>query len=193
MSKAYEVKYDEWLVDFDDIVNSVNGVIIDLGCGAGNNTLYLKEKNKNVISCDYSQQALDIVEKYILGSQTMLFDMTDRLPFEDNYTELVIADLCLHHFSEEVTLKVINEIKRILKKDGHLMFRVNSVNDTNYGAMQGEKLEKTFYFVNDITKRFFDEEDLRKFFKDWNIEYMNEEIMGRYDKIKKLWRCVVRK
>ena len=173
--------------------------IIDLGCGTGNNTLYLVEKKKKVISCDYSQGAINIVKKYIPNSETMLFDMTEGLPFEDNYTELIVADLCLHYFAEQVTINIINELKRVIKPNGYLLFRVNSVNDTNYGAMQGEKIEENFFLTattpgegNDMTKRFFDKEHILKFFKDWDIEYIKEETMGRYEKPKILWRCALK-
>ena len=34
------------------------------------------------------------------------FDMTNGLPFDDNYAGIVIADLSLHYFSEETTFKI---------------------------------------------------------------------------------------
>jgi hypothetical protein len=49
----------------------------------------------------------------------------------------MIADLSLHYFSWDETKKIVNEIKRVLKEDGFLLVRVNSVNDTNYGAGKG--------------------------------------------------------
>lgn len=194
IDKNNEIRCDDWLVDFNDIIDDVATPIIDLGCGKGNNTLYLTQKKKKVIACDYSQVAINTVKKYIPNAETKLFDMTEGLPFEDNDTDLIIADLCLHYFSEETTFNIINEIKRVLKPNGHLMFRVNSLNDTNYGAMEGEKIEENFFFTfsANMTKRFFDKKSLLTFFKDWEIEYMNEETMERYKKLKRLWRCVVK-
>lgn len=50
------LKYDEWLVEFETIISKVDTDIIDLGCGVtGNNTLYLLEKGKSVISCDFAE------------------------------------------------------------------------------------------------------------------------------------------
>lgn len=37
-------------------------------------------------------------------------------------------------------------------------------------------------------KRFFDEKDIQKFFADWEKLYIHEEVMGRYDAEKVLWR-----
>ena len=58
----------------------------------------------------------------------------------------------------------MNEIRRILKKNGILLSRVASVNDFNFGAGIGEELEKNFYFEGAYTKRFFDQEDVNKYF-----------------------------
>ena len=81
--------------------------------------------------------------------------------------------------------------------NGHLLLRVNSTNDNNYGACSGEKIEDNFYLVEDkekkkMPKRFFDEADIREFFKDWEIEYINEEKMDRYGNGKILWKVCLK-
>lgn len=47
-----EIKLDDWLDKFETIIDSCSTPILDLGCGSGNDTLYLINKNKQVISCD---------------------------------------------------------------------------------------------------------------------------------------------
>ena len=94
---------------------------------------------------------------------------------------IIIADLCLHYFKEKDTFELLNEIRRILTVGGRLIFRVNSVNDVNHGAGQGNEIEHHLYETSDKRlKRFFDEKDIKFFFKDFDIEYLNEEIMTRY-------------
>lgn len=58
----------------------------------------------------------------------------------------------------------MREIKRILNNNGILLSRVASVNDFNFGAGVGEELERNYYFEGDYTKRFFDFEDINKYF-----------------------------
>ena len=176
-----DIKIDDWLVDFNSIILSSNTPVLDLGCGSGNDTLYLNNKGKKVISCDQSINAINNIKRNfpeVYG--TKCFNMLDGMPFDDNSFEIIIADLCLHYFRKKDTLKILNEIKRILISGGHLIFRVNSINDVNYGAGQGKEIEHHLYETDDKRlKRFFNEEDIRYFFRDFNIEYLNEEIMTR--------------
>lgn len=108
------LKYDDWLEQFSEIIDNIDTQIIDLGCGVtGNNTLYLLNKNKKVISCDFAEEALNLIKKHIPNSKTLLFDMTQRFPFEDDFTQLVIADLSIHYFSKKITKDIIKEIGRV--------------------------------------------------------------------------------
>ncbi len=186
-----EIKYDDWLERFQNEINNCKTPIIDLGCGIGNDTKYLIEKGKEVIPCDFSPIAIQNINKNFPEiKRTKVFDMTEGLPFEDNSTELIIADLSIHYFIEKVTFFILEEIKRVLKPNGTLLFRVNSINDTNYGAGFGKEIEHHLYEVsiqNGSLKRFFDKEDIDKFFDGWKILYLNEDILRRFLPEKKLW------
>ncbi len=106
----------------------------------------------------------------------------------------MIADLCLHYFTKADTLHILDEIQRVLMPGGHLFVRVNSINDVNYGAGQGEEIEHHLYLNEDgCLKRFFDEADIRELFGAFEIEYLREERMTRYAADKYLFRVVVRK
>jgi len=193
--KVSEIEADGWLEKFDYMIERCSTPIIDLGCGGGNDTLYLIQKGKRVISCDQSINAIENIKKSfpkVYG--TKCFNMLDGMPFDDGSFELVTADLCLHYFNEKETFDLINEIKRILTKDGHLIFRVNSINDVNYGAGRGKEIEHHLYETEDKRiKRFFDERDIKYFFKDFDIEYLSEETMIRYELEKRLYEVCVKK
>lgn len=188
------VIYDLWLDKYESILHASKDIpIIDLGCGLGNDTLYLYERQYKVISCDYSEEALKKLELFIDNPITKLFDMKDGLPFESESVKVVIADLSLHYFSWAETKKIVNEIKRVLKENGFLLLRVNSVKDTNYGAGKGIIIEKNYYNIDGHLKRFFDREQLEKLFIDWKIKYSKEYEMNRYINSKILWEMAVQK
>lgn len=190
--------YDNWLDEYNDIlIKNKDNQILDLGCGIGADTLYLIERGFNVLSCDFSKDALESIDKNILNSKTMYLNMIDRFPFENNSFNLVIADLCLHYFDDKTTIHIMEEIKRILKDNGILLSRVASVNDFNFGAGIGKQLEKNFYFEGDYTKRFFDEEDINKYFGIIGNIGSHERSMTRdeeeYSKPKVLYQIKARK
>lgn len=127
-------------------------------------TLYLIERGYNVLSCDFSNEALKSIQDNIPNSKTLYLDMMKKFPIKDNTYSLIIADLSLHYFDNETTIHIMREIKRILNNNGILLSRVASVNDFNFGAGVGEELERNYYFEGDYTKRFFDFEDINKYF-----------------------------
>ncbi|WP_294378668.1 class I SAM-dependent methyltransferase [uncultured Clostridium sp.] len=183
--------YDLWLDKYKEILDKGRDVgIIDLGCGSGNDSIYLEERDYSVISCDYSKEALNIVSRHIKNSDLVEMDMTERLPFESDSAEVIIADLSLHYFDNMTTKSVLNEIKRVLKSRGYLIARVNSVNDINYNAGCGEEIERHFYLTKDGFKRFFDEDDIRKYFGVFNIQSMKETVMKRYGAEKRCFEVV---
>jgi SAM-dependent methyltransferase len=188
------IKIDDWLDKFINIIDDCKTPILDLGCGYGNDTLYLMNKGKKVISCDQSSNVIKNIKKNIPDVyDTKHFNMLDGLPFEDNSFQVIIDDLCLHYFREKDTFMIINELKRIIVNGGYLIFRVNSINDVNHGAGKGIEIEPHLYSTTDRgLKRFFNKEDILYFFKGFEIEYLNEEIMTRYKLEKRLYRCLAK-
>ena len=190
--------YDLRLDKYKDILNkNGNNEILDLGCGIGADTLYLIERGYTVLSCDFANDALLNIKNNIPNSRTLYLDMRDNFPFENNSYSLVIADLSLHYFDNKTTIHIMNEIKRILKPNGILLARVASINDFNYGAGVWKELEKNFYFEGDYTKRFFDYDDINKYFGIiGNIKAKETEMTrneNEYRKIKQLYEIKVRK
>jgi ubiquinone/menaquinone biosynthesis C-methylase UbiE len=119
--------------------------------------------------------------------------MKEGLPFDNRSAKIVIADLSLHYFCWLDTRRIVAEIRRVLEKDGYLLARVNSVKDINHGANQGIAIEKYYYNVNGNHKRFFNKAVLEELFLDWEVKYMFEYEMGRYENTKVLWEIAVKK
>lgn len=188
-----KIVYDNWLDDYKSILDKCKTPVLDLGCGTGNDTLYLTERGFKVIACDYSEIALDKIKNTIANVETKLIDISEPLPFNDNFFDLIIADLSLHYFDEKTTKSIMREIKRILNPNGHLLARVNSIADINHGASQGKKIEENFYFVEGYNKRFFDVSDAKKFFSIIGKTEIKEADMLRYSKPKKVIEVNVEK
>jgi ubiquinone/menaquinone biosynthesis C-methylase UbiE len=189
-----KIQYDLWLDKYEDILLKSKDIpIIDLGCGFGNDTLYLNERGYKVISCDFSEEALRRLNSLIDNLTVKCFDLKAGLPFESNCAKIIISDLSLHYFTWDDTEKILQEINRVLTSDGVLLCRINSTKDLNYGSGQGMKIEENYYDIEGNLKRFFNEEQLRELFKNWNIKYIKEYDINRYKVSKILWEIAIEK
>ncbi|MEK7571937.1 MAG: methyltransferase domain-containing protein [Patescibacteria group bacterium] len=101
--------------------------ILDVGCGRGDISYYFANKGHLSIGIDYAEAAIDIAEKLKKISDPKVkkflqFHQMDikKLQLPDNYFDVVICiDVLEHLYKEEVPL-ALNEISRVLKKDGIL-------------------------------------------------------------------------
>lgn len=174
-------KIDDWLTKYSDILNdSHDTTIVDLGCGFGNDTLYLTQKGFRVLSCDYSEEALKRLSNFIDNPNTLHLDMRKPLPFEDHSIKIIISDLALHYFDDTTTKAIINELYRVLTKGGTMLCRVNSIDELDNEKRPAIKLDENYYKVGKKLKRYFNENDVKHYFKDFYINNMSSYIMHRY-------------
>ncbi len=91
-----------------------NGLAVDLGCGEGWISNQAKNKGYHVIGLDIDKKMLEKAKK--VCDEVLQYNCQQKLPFPDNYFDLVICcDLLEHLHSPEF---ILNEIYRVLKFDG---------------------------------------------------------------------------
>ncbi len=185
--KREEIVYDDWLDNFKEAIDESERPAIDLGCGNGANTLYLLEHGKSVVPCDGSMSAIRNIRKnFPEVRESICFDMLEKFPFGNNMADLIVADLSLHYFSREDTIKILKEIKRILVNRGHLLMRVNSLDDENYMDGLTKTEEENLYMTADGRyKRFFETKDFYEVANLFDIKAIRDSSTKRYGLEKK--------
>jgi SAM-dependent methyltransferase len=163
------------------------GEILELGCGLGHLSELLHNDGHTVVATDISPEALARLSDRVPGIAVLSVDLGAPLPFATGRFGAVIADLCLHYFDSETTLRIIAEIRRVVSPTGILLARVNSDRDVAFGAGSGRPVEDGFYIRDGHYKRYFDESMVRSFLSDWTIRYLDRQISGRFGKPKNLW------
>lgn len=185
---------DSWMEKYIEEINKVEyKKAIDLGCGIGQDTKWLLDKGFDVISCDFSERALNKLAELIPNSKTMQIDIKEKLPFEDNSIGLVNANLSIHYFNMEDTIKIFNEIYRVLNKNGLFIGRVNSDKNDNYIEETTKEIEENFYYDNGRYRRLFNKKQFDIFTKNWNVVVLNENITVRLNRKKALWEFILKK
>jgi len=96
--------------------------VLDLGCGAGRNLVYLLEKGFDVYGIDCAPKGLEIIKERLKKEKRKyslkLGNVFNNLPYEDNFFDAVISVQVLQHGKINEIKKAIKEIKRILKPRG---------------------------------------------------------------------------
>ncbi len=157
--------------------------ILDLGCGSGRHTIFLAQQDFLVVGSDNAQSALDITQKIAkeVGIDILLLqnDMAS-IPSPNEHFDAIICYDVIQHGLLKNTKKIIDEMERVLKKNGLIFVGVVSRKHYSYGI--GKEIEPgTFVGMKDkldghIPHHFFAESEIRDLFSDFDIIELKENI-----------------
>lgn len=97
--------------------------ILDLGCGDGRGTASINKIGKNMFCLDTSFNLLNLLKSRNLSNITLINADAKKLPFPDNFFDIIISLSTVEHISYEDIHCVFNEVFRVLKKDGLFLVR----------------------------------------------------------------------
>jgi ubiquinone/menaquinone biosynthesis C-methylase UbiE len=96
--------------------------ILDIGCGSGNHLLKLAKEEFLVYGIDSSREAIKLAKKRFaeekLKGNLKVHSMHKTFPFSDNFFDAIISLRTLNHGDMTQIKKTIQEIKRVIKKNG---------------------------------------------------------------------------
>lgn len=140
--------------------------ILELGCGAGNDSLFFAEKGHTVLATDFSKVAIE-KNNTRYNNENVHFqtlDISQPFPFDDHSFDVIYSRLSLHYFTDSVTKEIFQELHRVLKSNGYLCFVCKSVNDPLYG--KGTQIEKDMFDDHGHIRHFFSEEYVKECLRD---------------------------
>jgi SAM-dependent methyltransferase len=121
---------------FDQILrgNIAPGMrIVDAGCGHGRNLVYLLRAGAEIFAVDADEDGVEYVRRLSKELKTGLPDgnfqvgVVEKLPFADEFADVVICSSVLHFArSEEHFLTMVAELWRVLRPGGMLFCRLGS-------------------------------------------------------------------
>jgi len=177
--------WNNYTSTLDEILNKDRQIrnVIDVGCGMGNFTLELINRNKfkKIIGIDFLKETLDIArgnKKYFGNVDFIQGNLLD-LPFKNRSFDLTVCLNVLHHVHKEDFNTAIDELTRITNKN--LMLEIRN--------------------KNNFLERYYQKILLPKLYKDLpqftnSIDEINESMKQRGFEIKKIkgnipftWAC----
>ena len=95
--------------------------VLDIGCGTGAHLKLYQNEKCNVFGIDLSAAMLNVAVKRLGDDAYLKLCDASKTPFSNHKFDLIISSTVLHEMSQQVRVDVLNEVKRILKKDGRLL------------------------------------------------------------------------
>lgn len=121
------------------------GRLLDLGCGGGDFLSEMKKSGFEVYGIDSSSHACKLAQEKI--GENVLNSTLEEYHFPDNYFDVVTLWHVYEHLPNPN--KVLEEIYRILKKDGILILEIPNINSLSF------KLFRKYCFHLEIPRHLY--------------------------------------
>ena len=127
----YSTIVDPLLRDLRTYIPEFSGMkagdrVLDICCGTGAQVFYYAQKGAIATGIDLDPNMLKLARKSgeKQDSSNTSFQMADaqNLPFKDNFFDCASISFALHEKERTARDKIISEMKRVVKKDGALIF-----------------------------------------------------------------------
>lgn len=129
------------------------GEFLDLGTGPGTQAVEISKKGFKVTGSDISMSAIEKA-KSSTNNVNFVIDNILSSKFENESFDYILDRGCFHVLSVDERITYLNQIKRILKKNGMVFLKCMSKNEKNIPDDKGPhkfyKEEITNYFESDF-------------------------------------------
>ena len=197
LSRDYDHRFDNPRINYmrsvEKIVllNSLKmGLILDIGCGTGEQSVFLAEKGYRVLGVDISKEMIKIAKGRIKDAKfkdnlSFVIASAEFLPFRDKSFEGIISIFGIFNHIPKVD-HAFQETSRVLKTGGQAIFTVvNRWNLTWWvnafikckGSWIISSLRSKEYVVNGLWTYYFSRGDLIKRLKDVWIQSKNRKFV----------------
>ena len=96
-------------------------IVLDIASGAGYGTHFLSSAARMAYGVEIDQKAVDYSrEHYAKSNLKYLQGSVEHIPLEDHSVDVVVSFETIEHVSAELQVRMMEEIKRVLKDDGIL-------------------------------------------------------------------------
>ena len=172
-NKFEEMPWFEKELDKDvelEIKEITKGVFLDIGTGPGTQALELVKRGFSVTGSDIASSAISTAQKTSNQADFVTDDILES-KFKDNSFDYILDRGCFHTFKPIQRSRYLNQVNRILKKNGILFLKCMSKEETNLPEGQGPYK--------------FSIEDIRHYFENY-FEIIKSKKTVYYGKIRPL-------
>lgn len=150
--------------------------VLDVGCGNGLNSCYFKQ----LYNCD-----ITLTDKEdIRTDESLVFPFVkaslEKMPFENKQFDVAFLQYVIHHISPEISIgEVFKELSRV--SNIIIVIEESKTEKTNLELARkfdAEMNEKIHPNVDMPIYRYYDDEELKNYFKNANLEILEEKVLN---------------
>ncbi|NHI90933.1 MAG: class I SAM-dependent methyltransferase [Candidatus Lokiarchaeota archaeon] len=156
--------------------------IWDVGCGAGRHTVFFARYGFNTYATDISENGIKLTKKWLdkenVSTHLKVADVTES-PWRDIKFHGILSWNVLQHMSIKDFSKRIEILKASIIPNGLILLSLISNKAQDYGM--GEKIEKNSFIHTEglekgVIHHYFEEDELKTYFKGWKLRIFIEKI-----------------
>jgi SAM-dependent methyltransferase len=156
------------------MVDSEDGIVLDVACGTGLFTRSIAKKARLVYGVDISKgmlkQAVKYLKKENLSNVRFACAKAENLPFPNNYFEGLTCCGALHLFAD--TMQALTEMSRVMKHQG----KIAVMTFVNRRIFRFRKIRE--HLRKDHGAIIFDVEDLDQYLRQAGFMNFNYQVYG---------------
>lgn len=149
---------DEGLQKFIKLVGG--GRVLDLGCGSGIQSKILHDAGFEVVGIDFAEKMIEEAKKRAPNAEFLVMDILD-LDFPPEHFDGIYARASLLHLPKSKIGKVLEELNKILKKEG-IMYVALKEGEGEADVFDSEKGTRFF--------AFYKEDEFKKILEEGNFQ-----------------------
>ncbi len=120
-------------------------LVLDVGCGTGTNLNLYQKAGCRVFGIDASPAMLEEAKNKLGNQAELRLGSASEMCYPGEFFDLVIGMLTLHEMRREIRSQVMNEMVRVLKRDGRILLI-----DYHHGSIRfpkGWMYKALIYFI----------------------------------------------
>jgi len=154
--------------------------VLNIGVGGGILEKIALTKQIDIYALDPSENSIKKLQE-LIGKDKAKIGYSQNIPYQSNYFDIVIMSEVLEHLTDEVIVKTLKEVNRVLKKNGKFIgtvpYNENLIEQIVICPKCGEKFHRWGHIQSfdevkmiKLLERFFSNVIvLPKMFISWNI------------------------
>jgi len=116
------IPYQELISELEKELDlKLDDIVFDIGSGTGNLMVRIKDKCKEIIGIDYSEEGVKTHKSKDPVAKVILHDITKRFPFPDNYFSKIVSNNTIYTLTKEQQIRTLLEMYRVLKSGGKIV------------------------------------------------------------------------